>query len=59
MVVDVEVPTLACALARGAVAWWHCTTHAGLDAVIELSDPPCRLTLAELYADVLAPPAGA
>lgn len=33
---------------------WYCTTHAGLDAVIELSDPPCRLLLAELYADVLA-----
>jgi Uma2 family endonuclease len=37
---------------------WHCTTHAGLDAVIELSDPPCRLLLAELYLDVFDRPAG-
>lgn len=32
---------------------WYCTTHAGLDAVIELSDPPCRLLLSELYDGVL------
>lgn len=31
---------------------WHNTTHAGLDAVIELSDPPCRLPLADIYLDV-------
>lgn len=38
---------------------WHYTTHAGLDAVIELSDPPCRLLLAEVYADVFERPADA
>lgn len=37
---------------------WHCTTHAGLDEIIELSDPPCRLLLAEIYLDVFERPAG-
>jgi Uma2 family endonuclease len=35
---------------------WHATSHAGRDAVIELSDPPCRLLLADIYADVLVGP---
>jgi Uma2 family endonuclease len=33
---------------------WHSTTHVGLDAVIELSDPPCRLRLAEIYIRVFS-----
>ncbi len=37
---------------------WHCTTHTGLDAIIELSDPHCRLLLADLYLDVFDRPAG-
>lgn len=36
---------------------WYCTTHAGLDAVIELAEPPCRLLLADIYEDVLGQPA--
>jgi Uma2 family endonuclease len=40
---------------------WHFSRHTGFDAVLELADPPCRLTLAELYADLphpLDPPPG-
>lgn len=43
--------------ARRLADGWHYTTHAGFDAVIELSDPPCRLLLAEVYADAFERPA--
>jgi Uma2 family endonuclease len=36
---------------------WHATTHTALEAVLELSAPPCRIPLADLYADAFAPSA--
>lgn len=40
-------------LFRRSKEGWLCTTHAGLEAVIELAEPPCRVPLAEVYLDVL------
>lgn len=34
---------------------WLFSRHTNLEAVVELADPPCRLTLAELYADLITP----
>src|SRR5688572_13781897 len=42
-------------LFRRTTGGWHFSHHAGLDAVIELADPPCRVALAELYADLIDP----
>jgi Uma2 family endonuclease len=40
---------------RRAHGGWLFSRHTDLEAVIELADPPCRLTLAELYADLITP----
>ncbi len=37
---------------RGDGVWTY-SSHTRLDEVLELSDPPCRLALAEIYEDVL------
>lgn len=38
-------------LFRRAPEGWLVSTHEGMEAVIELSEPPCRLALAEVYED--------
>jgi len=37
---------------RGEQGWLY-SSHTRLEEVLELSDPPCRLKLAEIYEDVL------
>jgi len=38
---------------RRGVGVWTYSSHTRLDEVLELSDPPCRLTIAEIYRGVL------
>lgn len=41
-------------LFRRTTTGWHLSVHTGPDASLELSAPPCRLTLADIYEGLLA-----